>query len=215
MTRRLPRRDGRLICLVAMSLLFPTACSGAMNSQPSPSFVPNPEPRQAYTLTVRIQGAPGPLEVVASAAQYDVRNTECLPPPKDNPEGRTAPVPTQDLPITLQRISDNEYRGTFYADGMLDQELHGRGVCHWALIQAQVQLKATGAPGETRFIAKIGGDELGQAPSKTKAFHYWKARYPKDAGYDDYPDYGQGDLRQLPADKRDDFFEVSLTAKEA
>lgn len=212
---RFPRIDCSVVYLLVLALLFPIACSDAMNSQPSRSFVPNPEPRRAYTLTVHIQGAPGPLNVVTGAAQYDVVNTECLTPPKDSDEGRTAPVPTQDLPIVLQRISDNEYRGTFYADGMLDQELHGRGICHWALIQAQVQLKATGAQGETRFIARLAGDELAQAASSTKAFHYWKARYPKEAGYENYPDYGQGSLDQVPADQRDEFFEVSLTAEEA
>jgi hypothetical protein len=213
MTDRLPRRDRKLISLAAMSLLLPTACSGAMNSQTSPQFAENPSPRQAYRLTLRIEGAPGSLEVVSSAAQYDVVNQECLPPPKDNPGGHTSPVPTHDIPFRLERVSDSEYAGTFYTDGMVDAEYHGRGVCRWELIQAQVQLRAPGDQGDTHFIAKLNGDELSQGTPK--AFHYWKARYPKEAGSEGYRDYGQPDLQKVPADQRDDFFGIVLTAKEA
>jgi len=113
-----------------------------MSSQTTPpTFTENPAPRQAYRLTLRIEGAPGPLEVVSSAAQYDVVNPECLPPPKDNPGGHTSAVPTHDIPVRLQRVSDNEYAGVFHADGMVDADYHGRGVCRWQLIQAQVQLQ--------------------------------------------------------------------------
>lgn len=194
-------------------LLSQTACSGAMNSQSNPQFTENPTPRQAYRLTLRIEGAPGPLEVVSSAAQYDVVNHECLPPPKDNPGGHTSPVPTHDIPFRLERVSDSEYAGVFYTDGMVDAEYHGRGVCRWELIQAQVQLRAPGAEGDTHFVAKLNGDELPQGAPK--AFHYWKARYPKEAGSEGYRDFGQPDLQKVPADQRDDFFGIVLTAKEA
>ncbi|KRA53594.1 hypothetical protein ASD77_02660 [Pseudoxanthomonas sp. Root65] len=184
-----------------------------MNNQASPQFTENPTPRQAYRLTLRIEGAPGPLEVVSSAAQYDVVNHECLPPPKDNPGGHTSPVPTHDIPFRLERVSDSEYAGVFYTDGMVDAEYHGRGVCRWELIQAQVQLRAPGHQGDTHFIAKLNGDELPQGTPK--AFHYWKARYPKESGSEGYRDYGQPDLQKVPADQRDDFFGVVLTVKEA
>jgi hypothetical protein len=198
---------------VILVLLSQTACSGAMNNQASPQFAENPSPRQAYRLTLRIEGAPGPLEVVSSAAQYDVVNHECLPPPKENPGGHSSPVPTHDIPFRLERVSDSEYAGVFYTDGMVDAEYHGRGVCRWELIQAQVQLRAPGEEGDTRFVAKIAGDELPQG--MPKAFHYWKARYPKETGSEGYRDFGQPDLQKVPAEQRDDFFGIVLTAKEA
>lgn len=198
---------------VILVLLSQTACSGAMNNQASPKFAENPSPRQAYRLTLRIEGAPGPLEVVSSAAQYDVVNHECLPPPKENPGGHSSPVPTHDIPFRLERVSDSEYAGVFYTDGMVDAEYHGRGVCRWELIQAQVQLRAPGEEGDTRFVAKIAGDELPQG--MPKAFHYWKARYPKETGSEGYRDFGQPDLQKVPAEQRDDFFGIVLTAKEA
>ncbi len=205
-----PRRP--IQAAATLLLLSQTACSGAMNSQTSPQFTENPAPRQAYRLTLRIEGAPGPLEVVSSAAQYDVVNKECLPPPKDNPGGHTAPVPTHDIPFRLERVSDNEYAGIFHTDGMVDAEYHGRGVCRWELIQAQVQLRAPGDQGDTYFIAKLSGDELPQGAPK--AFHYWKARYPKEAGAEGYRDFGQPDLQKVPEDQRDEFFGIVLTARE-
>ena len=209
--------DGRSKALTTAFLLLlvsPTACSGAMNSQTSsPTFTENPAPRQAYRLTLRIEGAPGPLEIVSSAAQYDVANPECLPPPKGNPGGHTSAVPTHDIPVRLQRVSDSEYAGVFHVDGMLDADYHGRGVCRWQLVQAQVQLRAPGAEGDTRFVAKLNGDEVPKGAPKT--IHYWKARYPREPGADSYPDYGQPDLQKVPADQRDAFFSIVLTAKEA
>lgn len=209
--------DGRSKALTTAFLLLlvsPTACSGAMDSQNSPpTFTENPAPRQTYRLTLRIEGAPGPLEIVSSAAQYDVVNPECLPPPKDNPGGHTSAVPTHDIPLRLQRVSDNEYAGVVHVDGMVDADYHGRGVCRWKLIQAQVQLQAPGAQGGTRFVAKLNGDEVSQGTAK--AIHYWKARYPSEPGADSYRDYGQPDLQKVPADQREEFFDIVLTAGEA
>ena len=76
----------------ATLLLSQAACGGAMNSQTSPQFTENPSPRRACRLTIRNEGAPWPLEVVSSATQYDVVNQECLPPPKENPDGYASPV---------------------------------------------------------------------------------------------------------------------------
>ena len=94
-------------------------------------------------------------------------------------------------------------------DGMVDADYHGRGVCRWKLIQAQVQLQAPGAQGGTRFVAKLNGDEVSQGTAK--AIHYWKARYPSEPGADSYRDYGQLDLQKVPADQREEFFNLVLT----
>ena len=54
----------------------------------------NPEPKIAYRITMTITGAPGPFAWMRPIAHYDVTNRECLSPPKDNPGGRSSPVPT-------------------------------------------------------------------------------------------------------------------------
>ena len=61
------------------------------------------------------------------------------------------------------------------------------------------QNPAGGAEGGTRFVAKLNGDEVSQGTAK--AIHYWKARYPKEAGSEGYRDYGQPDLQKVPAAK--------------
>ena len=63
------------------------------------------------------------------------------------------------------------------------------------------------------FVAKLNGDEVSQGTAK--AIHYWKARYPSEPGADSYRDYGQPDLQKVPADQREEFFDIVLTAGEA
>src|SRR3546814_7808352 len=91
-----------------------------------------------------ITDAPGPFASMRALAQYDVVNKQCLSPPKDNPGGHTAPVPTKDVEIPLTRVSDNEYTGVVYADWMQDEDYTGHGACRWQLMQFRVRMKATG-----------------------------------------------------------------------
>lgn len=174
----------------------------------------NPHPTQAYRLTMRIDNAPGPLKIIVSAAQYDVVNSACLPPPNTNPGGHLSPIPTNDIPFALTRVSDNEYAGVVYADGMIDADYHGRGVCRWQLIQAQMQLKATGAPGETQFIASIREKQiLAEEPVR---LYFWKQEYPRSE-VENLPYFGDTDRTKLVPHIRDeDLFTVTLAAsKEA
>ncbi len=199
-----------LLCVATMPL---TACSQPMNTQTKPEYRENPAPRQAYRLTMRIDDAPGPLKIMVSAAQYDVVNKECLPPPKENPGGRSSPVPTNDIPFELTHVAENEYTGVVYVDGMLDEDYHGRGVCRWALIQAQVQLKATGADGETKFIASLSRSQNEIASSAPKITYYWKRGYPS-AGVRDFPDFGEPDEERFKLDIRGELFSITLHAEE-
>jgi hypothetical protein len=65
---------------------------------------------------------------------------------------------TRMFEFELTRVSDVEYTGTVYADGILDEDYYGRGICRWQLTQARVQLKATGVPRETLFSASISAE---------------------------------------------------------
>src|SRR3546814_16767939 len=93
-------------------------------------------------------------------AHDDVVNKQGLSPPKDNPGGHTAPVPTKDVEIPLTRVSDNEYTGVVYADWMQDEDYTWHGSCRWQLMQFRVCMKATGTDGETRFVSKLLAVEL-------------------------------------------------------
>lgn len=171
----------------------------------------NPNPTKAYRLTMRIDDAPGPLQVMVSASQFDVVNRECLPPPDSNPGGHLSPIPTNDIPFQLERVSDNEYTGIVYADGMIDEDYYGRGVCRWKLVNVQVQLKATGAANETKFMADLSAEEL--RAQKEKTLYYWKGLYPQ-TDVDNFPDSGAQDPEQFKPELRDNLFTITLASKE-
>ena len=187
--------------------------------QASPDFRRNPNPRDAYRITMRIEDAPGPFGSMRAFAQYDVVNPECLPPPNDN-NGHLWPVPTDAAEIALTKEADGSYTGVVYADYMLDEDYHGRGVCKWELIQTQAQLKATGVPGrgETKFIPSLKREEIPMEQSKTLNFP--KANYPA-AGVDleqnpdfEYPSSGQVDRSRMASELTDDdIFQIHLSAK--
>lgn len=216
---------------VILSLLALSACQRgpiAMTDTPDSTatrdaakagFRRNPNPREAYRITMRIEDAPGPFASMRAFAQYDVVNPECLPPPNDN-NGHTWPVPTDAAEIKLTRDADGSYSGVVYADYMLDEDYHGRGVCKWQLIQAQAQLKATGVPGlgETSFIPELSLGELQVESSKT--INFAKQNYPAtDVDLTQIPDYeyssfGQVDRSKMAADLTDDdVFQIHMSAK--
>jgi len=169
----------------------------------------NPAPKDAYRVTMTIKDAPGPFGWMKALAQYDVVNKECLSPPKDNPGGRSAPVPTDDVEIPLRKISDTEYEAVVYADQMLDQDYTGRGVCHWKLIQLRVHMKATGAQAETLFIPSIPDDKL--LASSPENVYFNRMTYPEAEGVEDYPDTGGGRSDYGPSVQDQDLFTVTFT----
>jgi hypothetical protein len=195
-----------LACTVTLPI---TACSRPMHDRTLAEYRENADPRRAYRVTMTIRDAPGPLKIMVSAAQYDVVNRECLPPPKENPGGRSSPVPTRDIPFELTEVSEGVYQGTVYADAMLDEDYHGRGVCRWELIQAQVQLTATGASGETKFIASVSSREGDFRPGNVKTLYYWKGQYPH-AGVENYPDFGREDVGRYRPELRGELFAIIL-----
>lgn len=199
-----------LLCAAMLPL---TACTQPMNAKPKPEYRENPSPQQAYQVTMAINDAPGEFGWIQGFVQYDVVNRECLPPPKENPGGTQSPLPTRSIPFALQRTADGGYTGTVFTDAMVDEDYHGRGVCRWALKNVQVQLKATGAKPETLFMADLYGEEL--LAHETKALHYWKARYPQEVGFDDYPESGRTSLDKIAENDRSEFFEITLTARRA
>lgn len=218
MTRNQPRSFAATAMLLALAACSPPDSRTDMNAVISstadqggaPASARNPAPKEAYRITMTFKDAPGSFAWMKALAQYDVVNKECLSPPKDNPGGRTAPVPTDDVEIPLQKISETEYVGTVYADQMLDQDYAGRGVCHWKLIQFRVHMKATGARGETLFVPSIPDDKLLASATETVFFN--KQSYPR-VEMDDYVSTGVNERSKFgPAITDDDLFTVEFHA---
>jgi hypothetical protein len=208
------RHSPRPLAAIALTLMFMTAgCSPSTQEKDPVDFKQNPNPVQAYRITMRLDNPPGPFGSMVALAQYDVTETECLPPPREN-HGHKWPVPTEDVPIELARVSDTEYTGIVYVDRMLDEDYYGRGVCHWQLIQARVHLKATGdAKGETLFIPSFPFAKIDVSGSQRTFF--WKGHYPGDpeSTLEEFPYIGHADRSAMAADITDeDVFSVTLTA---
>ena len=196
---------------LGIALFTLTACSDAVHTKQRPQYRENPNPVQAYRLRMRIHDAPGPFKVTVSATQHDVVVPDCLPPPKENAGGRLSPTPTRDIPFQLDEVSGAEYTGVFHADGMIDEDYHGRGTCRWEMVQVQVQLRATGAEQETRFIASLDRGQVERGEGNRT--YFWKARYPRVDDFDDFPDLGESDVDVIPEGSRAEFFSVSLQAE--
>lgn len=208
---RVPPMATGLCALLALAACSP---SGLNMSQAAanPTIHRNPQPSQAYRITMTIDNAPGPFGKMLGLAQFDVVNRECLRPPKDNPGGYSSPVPTEAIEIPLTQTGDNTWSGVVYVDQMQDEELVvGRGVCRWELIQAQVQMKATGADGETRFVPSIDGENV--LSGKPQTVYFNKLTYPVFEN-DNYTDYGTPYRSRFGPDIRDeDLFTVTFQAK--
>lgn len=61
-----------------------SASEPVIRKQDRPEYRKNPQPKQAYRITMAIENAPGPFRHLLGLAQFDVVNSECLPPPDEN-----------------------------------------------------------------------------------------------------------------------------------
>ncbi|SOD56778.1 hypothetical protein SAMN06296416_1114 [Pseudoxanthomonas wuyuanensis] len=168
----------------------------------------NPNPQRAYTVTMKIEGAPGPFAVVEGVAHYEVENREC---------GRylkfagTFPRMTSSETFEMTRISENEYRGMVYADLILDEDYFGRGVCRWKFIGMDGFLRATADERDTRFRPGMNDDEVYAQKSETK--HFWSGYYPR-ANSENFAEFGDRTLDTVPEDKHHEFFAITLSSRE-
>ncbi|MGY0505729.1 hypothetical protein [Luteimonas sp. e5] len=211
MTRSLSLLSGMLLVACnpsGMSMQTPVS-----DTAPA-SYRTNPSPKEGYRIHITIKDAPGPFAWKQALAQYDVVNKECLRPPRDNPGGRSAPVPTEDIEIPLTQLSENEYEAVVFADQMLDEDYTGRGVCHWELIQFRIRMKASGGARETRFVPAIPNFKLLNEQTETVFFN--KASYPRrDSSELEEPlSLGLSDRSRFgPSITDDDLFTVTFEPK--
>lgn len=198
--------------LLSLGLLLSlSACGSSPSEKIMPDFKQNPNPKQVYQLTLTIANAPGPFALVEGFMQFDVSTRECLPPSSEN-DGHLWPVPTETIPFVWTRVSDTEYTGLVYIDGMVDEDYFGRGVCRWKFMQARAALKATGEKGETRFVPNIYQEKLEAQQAETT--YLLKQFYPRDADIENYAEYGQTDRSKMAATLKDDeLFTITLTPK--
>jgi len=177
----------------------------------------NPAPTQAYEIRLTLANASdlsspadgkSPFTVVEGTVQFDASNgARCG---KSNALSGHVPTLSSHEPLPLSRISATEYVGTVYADMLLDEDYYGRGVCHWELTEARVALRARADIADTRFVAGLPAKTV--LAGGTQARYFWKGYYPRFKN-GQHADYGNNQLDAVPADKLNEFFTVTLTAR--
>ncbi|MGR4875252.1 hypothetical protein [Pseudoxanthomonas sp. LARHCG66] len=206
--------------LLPAALLCVSACSQGqdMNTTtdtPTEESAPlrklNPAPKRGYVITMTLKDAPGPFASIEGIAQYTVENSaECG---KKVPIAGAFPRISTSEPFKLIRVSEGEFRGTVYADLVLDEDYFGRGVCRWEFSSVSVYLSATTDKADASFIPGISSEAV--ISSGSEARYYWKKRYPSVGDYDGFPLFGESSLDGVPEDKRGEFFIISLASAEA
>jgi hypothetical protein len=216
---RLSRREEfdmqRHLSLMGLSLLLALSACGFSSSQKiAPDFKQNPHPKQAYQLTMTIANAPGPFASVEGFMQFDVSSRECLPPSSEN-GGHLWPLPNHNVPIVWTRINDTQYIGMVYMDGMMDEDYYGLGICHWKLVQAIAELKATKAKTDTRFMPNIHPDKL--EARQAEITYLIRAEYPRhpEAASEDPVSFGRTDRSKMTHLLDDEIFSVTFTSAAA
>ncbi|RBL82987.1 hypothetical protein DDE05_33690 [Streptomyces cavourensis] len=203
--------------LPTLVVLVAAGCGSDSNARKPPLRKLNPAPTQAYEIRLTLANASdlssaadgnSSFAVVEGTAQFDASNgARCG---KSNALSGHVPSLSSHEPFRLSRLSATEYVGTVYADMLLDEDYYGRGVCHWVLTSARVALRARGDIADTRFVAELPAKTV--LAGGTQVRYFWKGYYPRFRN-GQHSDYGNNQLDTVSADKRNEFFTVTLTAR--
>ncbi|MCW0370969.1 hypothetical protein [Xanthomonas sacchari] len=195
-----------------MNTASENAANPHVDAHGDPVYRKNPHPTQAYRITMTIEGAPGPFGYVSGTAFYDMINHEqCTP--IEPIEGVWSKSGESGIPIDFKKVDESTYVGTVYADGMVDENYYGKGVCRFALSGVGVTLRATGNRVETRFQPALFKGEVEKAASI--ATYFWKGGYPRDQ-MENYPDSGHRDPEKFKQELQRALFKITLSStKEA
>lgn len=140
----------------------PSEPSSPYNVDTDPVYRKNPHPEQAYRIAMTIEDAPGPFEWISGTAFYEMTNRDACTP-FDRSLGMSTKQKEDAIPIHFDKTSDTTYVATIYADGMVDADYYGKGLCTFVLNGVGISLRATGKKkrpdsslhcSRTRFIAQ-------------------------------------------------------------
>lgn len=190
----------RLTSFLILSLaLITSACGSSMKKT---DIKQNPHPKMRYEITMKIEGAPGPFDAVTGYVQYKVENDRCVPL---QPISGATLAPEKSVPLVLRRVTDQLYTSTFYVDLLQDEDYYGLGVCHWAVVAAQVDLQR----GSIDFSPDLFKDDIFSQKSISRYFSNHSYHDPQSQGVD------SGNAHKLDfGSEANETFSVTLSAKE-
>ena len=145
----------------------------SIQEQMEQRFKLNSNPKEAYRIRIKINGAPGPMKLMTNMytgykalnCSYNINKFEGVDV-----------EPEKNIQTPMRQIDTDEYESIIYFDAMQNEDYFGQGVCRWEPENFGVSFKATGKPEETEFNVSDVMKNLIKEKTLTK--YYWKARHP-------------------------------------
>ncbi|MCP3040547.1 hypothetical protein K6X12_15855 [Xanthomonas euvesicatoria pv. allii] len=186
-----------------------TPSSKAEATTSDPTYRKNPHPTQAYRITMTIEDAPGPFEWISGTAFYQMTNhTQCTP--IEPIAGVWNKSDEDGIPIHFEKRDASTYMATIYADGMVDADYYGKGICEFELNGIGISLRATGKEEETRFQPLLFKSQIHDV--RPVKFYFWKGGYPRSK-MDNYPDTGEYSADKYSEPNRSNLFQITLKSE--
>lgn len=113
-------------------------------------------------------------------------------------------------PFELKKTSEDTYEGVIHADGMLDEDYDGEGVCHWEMIEVRARLRANDNQTDTQFAPFIRTTPDMIETSSTR--YFWKGVYANPE-FSQHTSFGQSDPARINR-KREDLFVIQMVIRE-
>lgn len=189
-----------------------------IQKQTEKRFRLNPNPKEAYRIRIKIDGALGPMKYMDNMyIRYMARNCSYT---INHFEGADA-EPTKYLYPAVSQTGEYEYETVIYFDAMLDEDYFGQGVCRWQFDGFGGNFKATGKPEETSFTISDVAEDLIKEKKLVK--YYWNGEYPymlNDDGsiynHDDVVSFGTppDKLHYYSDEQRKALFTITVTLEE-
>jgi len=192
---------GYKMAVAAMAFGALTAC----HSTTPPEYRLNPHPNERYEITMTVRDAPGPLTDAVGSMQYLVPDDSCVPA-TGGPMNPLRINPKKWIRYPLEKVAENTYRAEVWADGMVDEDYYGLGICKWTLVQTTLSLKGA----SVRFTPDLTLRELRSQQSKTIFFS--KRAYDAQT-LGDTPYSGSTQRSYFGQEVQDELFTIALTSR--
>lgn len=200
-----------VVIAFVLSLASCTPFGSDAGSRP-PQTNLNPHPVQAYRVSLTVKDAPGPFRKVEGIVDYAAKH-------RDDPArtcgymaggvGAFVALGRSEF-FELKKVAEDTYEGVVYADGMLDEDYDGEGVCHWEMVEIRARLSANDDLTNTRFAPFMS------VPSglteKSERRYFWKGTYANQ-DFRNHTSFGQTEPTKINR-SRDELFVVTIAARE-
>ena len=148
-----------------------------------------------HAIALQIDRAPGPFARVNGEARRRA-------------EGCPQAAAEKTLPVPYTRLDDHRYTATVRNEAPPDAEVDRD--CHWRLVSTTVNLSATDAPEDERYVAQLSADEVDAGEPARR--YYWRGTYPRMPGALITRNLGETDPEVFRPEFRKVLFSITLTA---